>query len=43
MKRDKCGVEFTWKKNYDQHISTCMGMNKFQSKDCEKVYSSKEV
>ena len=42
MKCDKCGVEFTWKQSYDQHVSICMGMNKFQCKDCENIYSSKK-
>lgn len=42
MKCDKCGVEFTWKQSYDQHVSTCVGMNKFQCKDCENIYSSKK-
>ena len=42
MKCDKCGVEFTWKQSYDQHVSTCVRMNKFQCKDCENVYSSKK-
>ena len=41
MKCDKCGVEFTWK-SYDQHVSTCVGMNRFQCKECEHVYSSKK-
>ena len=42
MKYDKCGVEFNWKQSYDQHVSTCGGLNKFQCKDCDNVYSSKK-
>ena len=42
MKCDKCGVEFTRKQSYDQHVSTCVGIKKFQCKDCENVYSSKK-
>ena len=42
MKCDKCGVEFTWKQSYDQLVSTCVGISKFQCKDCENVYSSKK-
>ena len=42
MKCDKCAMEFTWKKSYDQHVSTCGGLNKFQCKDCENIYSSKK-
>ena len=42
MKCDKCAMEFTWKKSYDRHVSTCGGLNKFQCKDCENIYSSKK-
>ena len=42
MKCDKCGVKFTWKQSYDQHVSTCVGMNKFQCKDCENIIQVKK-